>query len=134
MGTQFDASGQHLFDNACVALEAGADDVAVMEAALDVICMLLRREDDRLLHDKAVAILSHRFSEMENLGDLPGDQRALALRDAARDAIRVVIAERPFVARAGAAIGCRRRATDAPAAEAPHGHHPSGRATTPRPS
>jgi hypothetical protein len=115
MDMQFDAAGQRLFDNACVALEAGADDVTVMESALDVICMLLRREEDRLLRDKAAAMLSHCRSELDDLGDLPGQDRARTLRGAARQAIRVVIAERPFTARSRPVPHPGRRATDAAA-------------------
>ena len=114
MDMQFDPAGQRLFDDACVALERGADDVTVMESALDVICTLLRREEDCLLRDKAVGILSHCFAEMGD-GDVARDQRARAARDAAREAIRVVIAERPLVTRPASAPCPGRRASDAPA-------------------
>ena len=99
MDAQLDAAGQILFNDACVAIEAGADDVTVMEKALDVICVLLRREDDRLLRDKAMDILSHSVAEMERQGELPGDHRARQLRNAARQAICVVITERPSTGR-----------------------------------
>ncbi len=84
MGQIDEAAARALFARAFSSLD-GADRVAVMERALDLVCQMLRRQSDQPLRERAAGLLAGR---LEGAGQ--GDD----WRDAAEQVIAMVAAER----------------------------------------